>query len=372
MMTTKPDHYALLAACARIRPDEQEQQTILGRADRISDWNTLVSDAEGHAIAPLLYTSLRESGFNIPLDAKRKLYALVQRTAWANEVRARVMVEILQACESRDIPLAVLKGSFLAHSIYPDPSLRTMSDIDLLAPPDQAQAVQETLAELGFTVPQQALSRYMSEHHHLPGASLQRDGLTVSVEVHHDALSGDAPASITFDNLTTPLQTYRVGSHEAQALGHQDQLRHLFHHMSEPASRLKLIWCTDIVYYASHFHEEVDWQALQRSYPAVVNALRVVDSVLPLPVNLAAYRMARGSSPLKSAGQSIQPLSSLLRLPFRQRMRGLLAPSPWWLHLYYGVAPHRSLLTTRLLRHPLTVLRWVIRRLRASMHGRQE
>ena len=369
MTETNPDHYALLAACARITPSTDEQSIILAHARQIHNWDMLVNDAEGHAVAPLLYTSLRQSGFSIPVDAKRKLYALVQRTGWANELRASALVEIIDACNEKGIPLAVLKGSFLAHSIYPDPSLRTMSDIDLLAPPSQAQAVQNILAELGFSVPEQASSRYMSEHHHLPGASMQRDGLTISVEVHHDALSGDAPASITFDNLTVPLQEYDVNGHRAKALGHQDQLRHLFHHMSEPASKLKLIWCTDIAYYARHFYDQIDWTALSRDYPAVVNALRVVDSVMPLPVELSDFKMGNGFVPIENAGQSIKPLSSLLRLPLRERFHGLLDPSHWWLHLYYGIPPNRSLLMTKLVRHPINILTWVYRRMRARVRS---
>lgn len=370
MTELNPDHFALLSACARINPSAEEQHVIRTLAEGIYNWDGLVNDAEGHAVAPLLYTSLRQSGFTIPVDAKRKLYALVQRTGWANELRADALVEIIDACHEKDIPLAVLKGSFLAHSIYPDASLRTMSDIDLLAPPSRAQLVQDTLAELGYCVPQQAHSRYMSEHHHLPGVSMQRDGLMISVEVHHDALSGDAPASITFDNLTAPLQTYEVNGHETLALGHQDQLRHLFHHMSEPASRLKLIWCTDIVYYAQHFHDQIDWAALSRDYPAVVNALRVVDSALPLPEKLSRFRMDRGFNPLEGAGQSIQPLSSLLRLPLRERVEGLFNPSHWWLHLYYGIPPDKSLLLTRLFLHPARIITWVYRRIRASRHSR--
>lgn len=367
MAELNPDNYVLLSACARIMLSDEERHVVHTLAERIDNWDSLVNDAEGHAVAPLLYTSLRQSEFPIPVDAKRKLYALVQRTGWANELRAKALVDIIDACNEKGIPLAVLKGSFLAHSIYPDPSLRTMSDIDLLAPPARAQAVQDTLAELGYNVPRQAQSRYMSEHHHLPGASMQRDGLLISVEVHHDALSGDAPASITFDNLTTPLQSYEVNGHKAQALGHQDQLRHLFHHMSEPASRLKLIWCTDIVYYAQHFNDQIDWAALSRDYPAVANALRVVDSALPLPEDLSRFKMGSGFNALEGAGRSIQPLSSLLRLPLRKRVEGLFNPSHWWLHLYYGIPPDKSLLPTRLFRHPAKVITWVFRRIRASL-----
>ena len=371
MLSDISDNYPLLAASARTSTTSAEREIIYNLAGGINDWNSLVAEAEAHAVAPLLYRGLRDSGFSIPVEAKRKLYALVQRTGWANEVRADALTEIIKACRDKDLSLAVLKGSFLAHSMYPNPSLRTMSDIDLLAPPAQARAVQVTLAELGYSVPDHALSRYMSDHHHLPGASIQRDGLTVSVEVHHDALSGDAPASITFENLTAPLQEFSVNDETASALGHQDQLRHLFHHMSEPASRLKLIWCTDIVYYARHFHAHIDWPALRRDYPAVVNALSVVDAVLPLPQELEEFRTGNKGSISRGMGQSIQPLSTLLRRPPAERFSGLFLPSRWWMHLYYGINPGKSLTMTHLVRHPLRMLQWVYRRFLASYHSRK-
>ncbi len=371
MPNAKTNNYSLLAASARVTASDDELQTVYTLATGIDDWNSLVADAEGHAIAPLLYTNLRASGFTIPVDAKRKLYALVQRTGWANEVRAAALGEIVTACDSKGIRLAVLKGTYLAHTIYPDPSLRTMSDIDLLASPSQAADVQQTLAELGYNVPEHAMSRYMTDHHHLPGASIQRDGLTVSIEVHHDALSGDAPASITFDNLTAPLQPLRINDIDTFALSHQDQMRHLFHHMSEPASRLKLVWCTDIVYYAHHFNDQIDWPALSRNYPSVVNALRVVDSVLPLPRELNEFKSPGGRIISAGRGESIQPLSTLLRKPLGERLSGLFMPSAWWMHLYYGVAPDRSLALTRLVKHPLRILQWVYRRLLASYHDRK-
>jgi hypothetical protein len=241
-----------------------------------------------------------------------------------------------------------------------------MSDIDLLAAPDQAHKVIDVLRSIGYSAPEQAGSRYMSEHHHLPGATKRVDGHTVLVEVHHDALSGDAPASITFDNLTGPLNEFYIDDVKLFALGYQDQLRHLYHHMSEPAARLKLIWCVDIVFYASQFADQINWKALDKTYPNVVNALRLVDYIIPLPENLRPY-IAENTAPMPAGtGVSILPLTSLMREPLGKRIRDLLYPSNWWMRLYYAVPPGNSLLLTRWFHHPVQVSKWVYRRLIAS------
>ena len=360
--------YHLLTLAARINPDDQDKENLRQAIKSFVDWDTLVTEAENYSVAPLLFTTLRESDIDIPSTSKRQLYALVQRHRWANDARAKALIEITEACQARSIQLIVLKGSFLAHSIYPDPSLRPMSDIDLLAPPDKAAEVINILRDLGYSAPDQASSQYMSEHHHLPGAHATRDGQGILVEVHHDALSGDVDASITTLNLTAPLQTFLINGTSNIALGHQDQLRHLYHHMSEPATRLKLMWCVDIVFYASHFASEIDWQELNKKYPKVINALRLVDFIIPLPENLRVYVTENKGSMPAGTGISILPLSTILKKPVTQRITDLLYPSNWWLRLYYGISPDDSLLFTRWVRHPWQVLMWVTRRLRASSH----
>lgn len=360
--------YRILTFAARINPDNQDKQNLRWALQDFTKWDELVREAEANAIAPLLYTSLRECGVEIPKNIKRQLYALVQRHRWANDARAKAMAEICNACEKESIQLIVLKGSYLAHTIYPDPALRTMSDIDLLAPPDKAVRVQQILRDLGYSVPELASSHYMFEHHHLPCAHKTQDGQSILVEVHHDALSGDAPASITTKNLTAPLNRFSVQESQHYALGHQDQLRHLFHHMSEPAAKLKLVWCVDIVFYASHFEQEIDWFTLNKEYPEVINALRLVDYILPLPENLRRHIPPNHSPMPAGAGISILPLTTIMREPVRQEIRDLFFPSSWWLRLYYGVSPDKSLFFTRLIRQPLQILNWVFRRIRASRH----
>ena len=360
--------YHILSLAARIEPDEQDKESLRQAISAFDDWDTLVTEAENYSVAPLLYTSLRESNIEIPSASKRQLYALVQRHRWANDARAKALIEITEACQQCSIQLIVLKGSFLAHSIYPDPSLRPMSDIDLLAPPDKAAEVIDILRQLGYSAPEQAGSQYMSEHHHLPGAHATREGQGILVEVHHDALSGDVDASITTMNLTAPLQKFTINGTSNIALGHQDQLRHLFHHMSEPATRLKLMWCVDIVFYASHFANEIDWQELEKNYPKVINALRLVDFIIPLPANVRPYIKENIGSMPAGTGTCILPLSTILQKPVKQRISDLLYPSNWWLRLYYGISPDDSLFFTRWVRHPWQVLMWVARRLRASSH----
>jgi hypothetical protein len=363
-------NYKILTLASRINPTARDLDILADSIKDSVDWDKLIENAEKYAVAPLLFTNLRASGVNIPGEQKIKLFALLQRHKYANLARTAALNEIVTACKSEFIPIIVLKGAFLAHMIYPDPSLRPMSDIDILVPPHKEKNILRVLWKLGYTVPSSPGSQYMSEHHHLPGAHKKIDNQQILVEVHHSALSGDATASLHTDNLTEPVNTFFADGVRHYSLGHIDQLRHLYHHMSEPAAVLKLSWCVDIVFYASHFADEVDWERLKYEYPEVINAIRLVDFIIPLPENLKTHVPANDCPRPRGTGTSILPLTTLLREPLPRRIHDLLYPSDWWLMLYYAVPPDRSLVYTRWLRHPWQVVKWISRRFLASWHSR--
>jgi hypothetical protein len=60
------------------------------------------------------------------------------------------------------------------------------------------------------------------------------------------------------------------------------------------------------------------------------------------------------------------PLSEIANMPFVAKLAALFNPSPWWLHGYYGVHPDESLLICRTITHPLTLARWLVKRLQAA------
>jgi hypothetical protein len=362
-------NYYILSLASRIQPSAQDLEALEQAMVDFDDWDRLITDAENFSVAPLLFTNLRASKVAIPVEQKMKLFALVQRHKHENLARTTALNEITSACNRVLIPVIVLKGAFLAHSIYPDPSLRPMSDIDILVPPDRELEVMQILRNLGYSAPENPGSQYMNEHHHLPGAHKTVNSQQVLVEVHHSALSGDATARLDTGSLTEPVNRFRADGTWHYSLGHIDQLRHLYHHMSEPAERLKLSWCVDLVYYASHFAEQINWKRLRNEFPEVVNAIRLVGFIIRLPDNLRPHFPESHSSPPAGTGISILPLTTLLREPFSIRLHDLLYPSDWWLMLYYGVPPGHSLILTRWARHPWQVLKWVLRRILASRHG---
>lgn len=355
----------LLRYCARLPGGRAGDPPALSE---LRHWDSWVQHAEQHGLSPLAYAHLHRCP-ELPEQVRLALRALALRHRHANRVRFDVLAEILDAFAARRIETVVLKGAALAHTLYPEPGLRPMRDLDLLVLKSRRYDAREALRALGFDADAQAPTPYMSDHHHLPNAALVREGLKISVEIHDDALSRDAPESITLGRLGAPLRPFQMLGRMAYAFGHVDMLCHLCRHLLEPAAEVRLISVVDIVEYAARHEAEIDWTFLARQHPFVPATLALLGYIVPLPPGLVSRIPPAPVPPPEGVAQCMLPLSQILlgRVRWRELFRRIFYPSDWWLHAYYGVSLGRSLGITRWTRHPVHVAFWLYRRWRAGM-----
>lgn len=351
----------LLRSCARL-PDAARLDQLRKQAALVN-WHEFPDLAEAHGLAPLAHLHLARAGVSPPVDVQQRLFGLASLHRNANAVRFDILGGILGAFDAASIRVLVLKGSALAHILYPAPGLRPTSDIDLLVERHEAARAQSVLGSLGFDAPQLPTDRRFVGHHHLSPAIKFRDGLLVQVEVHRNAMSEDTPGSLTLDRTYDRRQAFTVGGRTAFAFGHEEMLHHLTRHAAERLSLFRLIWATDIVAYATRFHEEIDWTGLRRRYPFVLNALSLLHLVTPLPPEVLEQVPAPRQG-MTGAGTSFRPLSEIVRSnrPPGVVVRELLSPGEWWVRLYYGARSRPSFLWHRWIEHPSRVGWWFARR----------
>ena len=325
-------------------------------------WARLAADADAHGLAPLAHLCLQPHREAAPQATMQQLEALaLLHRLWHRE-RTIALAEILQAFERSSIDAIVLKGAALAWTIYAAPALRPMGDMDLMVSGVAAREAQLSLRRLGFDAEDMMPRRFGRNAHHLPIASRSQNGVTISVEIHRDALSRDTLSSISMSNLTESPRPFDMNGTHALALGHVDTLRHLTHHLLEPSwdGRVRLVGLVDLLRYALTFHDQIDWRRLETSYAFVLNALRCLHHVIPLPAALARFSPPADTPAPARAGDTIRPLRAILagRRP-TAALAELFNPADWWLHAYYGVPAERSLTGVRFGRHPWRVARWL-------------
>jgi len=354
----------VLRLSARVEFCPDDYGRLARAATRLQNWQELPEAADAHGLAPLVYEHMTRVGIEMPAETRRELVSLVLLHRHANRVRFRVLGEILDAFFAAGIDVIVLKGAALAHLLYPSVALRQLSDIDLLVGRPHAARAQSLLARLGFMAPPVPLSRHLAGHHHLPGAIRTCDGQIVQVEIHHNALSRDAPGSLTIERLTSRPQRFSVEGRAAYALGHADMLYHLCRHVAECAPLLRLIWVADVVGYATRYRHQIPWAEVRRRYPFVLNALSLLHLVTALPGELLEHVVPACAGVDNGVGVAGKPLTEIFRKgrPLGDVGRDIFHPSDWWLRLYYGVGSDRSLWWHRWVRHPLHLANWLARR----------
>jgi len=119
------------------------------------------------------------------------------RGAAVNAVALEKWASRVEACASTmSIPVVMMKGIALQRQIDIQPGARTISDIDVLAPDDQARRLHSSLAQLGLRAP-----NVHEREHHLP-ALRNENGITV--EIHTKLLGirlNAGRSSATFQEL---------------------------------------------------------------------------------------------------------------------------------------------------------------------------
>ena len=150
------------------------------------DWPALVERAQRNGVAPLLYRRLREAAHGPP-TALEPLHRAYYQNAAANTLRIRELRRVIGALEAASIPAIVLKGPALALTIYPDPALRVIGDLDLLVRREQVEQAMAALHSLGYGPPEHEPPyslKYLARFgRHLQLQRRDRTG-TLDLEVH--------------------------------------------------------------------------------------------------------------------------------------------------------------------------------------------
>jgi hypothetical protein len=398
------DVYRLLALCARAECDAVYYQKIAQAAAELEGWDEILAQLKDHRMAPLLYVHLKGAGVELPLDVKRPLQSMYVRHRWADQVRRRVLREILAAFQADEIPALVLKGAALSHLVYPESGLRPMSDLDILVPRSEVWRAGQALAKLGFDVPLPLDQKL--HHHHLPIATRRDEGLLVAVELHHrltsdyfdharaylraalasvsgystseeavgqelvsSNLSGKRGAGWDGSWLALDPLAFSLDGLTIHTLGYEDMLGHVCQHLISHVNvwdYARLIWMADLVSLAERFASEIDWARVRRSTPAVLDTLSLLHFSTPLSDELlsqAPIKIGRAPRGIGLDYQGWPRVRGTLwrKRGFRRVLRDTLFPSEWWLRLRYGLGSTRPLFCYRWVRHPLHILAQLIR-----------
>ncbi len=323
-------------------------------------WEGVLRFTRQAALGPLFYHTLRDSNpaFLPPavMEAWRQdYYHNAARTAFIEGELERLLILFQQ----QDIPVILLKGAALAFTLYGNPTLRPMMDVDLLVPPEQASAAIRLLESAGY-----------DDNHNEPHIGLtlayesqirfvRRELTPLLLELHWHLL--DVP----YYQYRLPLRWFRqsarpfsIGAASACGFGPEAQLLHLAMHMILHHRTVTWMGMQDVAEIIHHYHGTLDWQqilARARQYELLLPVRRVFLATSrtlhpPIPPSFLVKLQALAPSPREirlnawlTASPSVARrfLIDLAGIPrWRQRWRFAwqhLLPSPSYMRQRYGL-----------------------------------
>ena len=147
----------------------------------------LFSRAERHGLAGVLLDAYVAAGVPLPEAVQRRAAARELAREADHAAHLAMLREIDRALVRANLVAVALKGALLAERLYPRPSARPCTDIDLLVPEGALDRATEALRAVGYAPwddPAEARFRAESHHVHLvhPRAP--------TLELHFDAFKG--------------------------------------------------------------------------------------------------------------------------------------------------------------------------------------
>uniref|UniRef100_UPI004055E5A6 nucleotidyltransferase family protein n=2 Tax=Candidatus Electrothrix sp. TaxID=2170559 RepID=UPI004055E5A6 len=359
-----------LQLCARTDPHPL-QQTLLVQAcadlhGSLQDWDRLIQQAEAHGMAPLLLRHLLLAEINPPDHILRSLRLLALRHRQSNGLLTKVLLQVLNILGEAGIPTLILKGAGLSHSLYPDPALRPMRDIDILVPWNQALPAHALLQRQGFHDP--AVFTPV-DHLHLAALYQEVDGMQICLELHRSLFPAcpPCPKRIQFSALYERAKAFDINGVTAFTLGNEDMLWHLYQHGFHaplPYDPFKLISAADIISFVEEKLHRIDWKQIKAVYPHLLQALPQLHYLSPwneeVQEHLGLGRKSRPSGVGKSfTGWPRQKLAEQKGRGIRPILQDTFLPPDWWLRTYYAPKGRIGRLWTLLVQHPLHVFWWI-------------
>ncbi len=144
-----------------MRPAEQLCQllNLNGTSSKVRDeitadeWSQVVKSAVWFGLGPVFYRRMKQLGDfdQIPQEDQHSLKNVYLSASARALLRRIELVRIIKSFQNAGIQAIALKGAHLAETVYREPALRMMSDLDLLVPKKDLDKAAESLTTLGYT-----------------------------------------------------------------------------------------------------------------------------------------------------------------------------------------------------------------------------
>ena len=242
----------------------------LAPAATVEEWSSLLTFLRANWMVPFAYRKIGSLPQQCQppaaiTDEMRQAFLLSVVRSLHME---RQLQEIMEAFQEQSVRVLVLRGPALAFSLYPDPSMRASSDLDLLVMPKNVVQARGILEGLGYTCMAKRFEVARDFFREECFIDQKNSGNKFPVDLHwvhwelHPFFKGSDKVEIEdlFQRawkVETPTLTFKT-LHPVDYLIHSAIHLVMIHRME-----MRLSWIYDAALLAQHLQVPADWQTLQ-------------------------------------------------------------------------------------------------------------
>jgi len=230
-------------------------------AEQDPDWQRSIALASAEKLLPVFWEGIA----GLPrVDDQPELQALRRMAAVADFQLvgfARGLEQTVRVLADEGIPVMLLKGAALAHTVFDSFAERPMGDLDLLLPADRVQEGWDALHEAGWEPEFGEAKQFWEDLQHLrPLVNPAR--LPVAIEIHRTIVR-PGPFDIDYERLWRSSRLLRIGGVEARVPSPHHQILHLSVHLAwqNMLSRLVVRTSRDVARVIDR--DPPEWDALE-------------------------------------------------------------------------------------------------------------
>lgn len=250
-----------LRECLRLRLDPTRRDAVQAAARDLSDdWDAVSAAIESERVGPLLHQTV---GAIVPPPLAEQLYLSYHATALRNLLLLHELGTCLRALTAAALPVIVLKGAALIETVYANPSLRPMGDVDLLVHGHDLATAREVLDGLGYE------ARWIETH---PGAVTEYENevafckpgkVDTWVDVHWGLFNSPYYQDrIALDWFWATARAAPIADVPTLVLGPEGLLIHLCGHLALHHTHTGLLWWHDVAAVLAAYRDAIAWPAL--------------------------------------------------------------------------------------------------------------
>jgi hypothetical protein len=245
------------------------------------DWERLEALAAHHAVIPIVYRSVESCAGAVPRPVLRRMWLGYRATVLRNRAVAALATDLGARLAAAEVSGILLKGAALVGTLYADPGLRHVGDVDLLIDERDVPRVASLLEVMGFRRFGRPLrTEWPTCEFHLVYV---RDGHgSIPVELHWRLFEDYLP--YVFDLAEVRERALPAAALPAGMLtmSPEDELAHLCLHLERhalvyrslvdrpdwlqllvmPRGPARLAWLYDVALYLQRRGETLDWDRL--------------------------------------------------------------------------------------------------------------